>query len=82
MACSFDICSVFADVNETIATLPKEPNELKAVLMAHLGITDLFTNSADNSAGGGGSCSFGGGCMGADSTATATTPSVVPPLYP
>ena len=73
MACSFDICSVFADVNETIATLPKEPNELKAVLMAHLGITDLFTNSADNSAGGGGSCSFGGGCMGADSTATASS---------
>ena len=77
MACSFDICSVFADVNETIATLPKEPNELKAVLMAHLGITDLLT-SAEKSAGGsgGGSCSFGGGCMGADSTSTA--PSTVP----
>jgi hypothetical protein len=86
MACSFDICSVFADVNETIATLPKEPNELKAVLMAHLGISDILTNSSENSAGGsgGGSCSFGGGCMGADSTApaTATTPSVVTPPTP
>ena len=72
MACSFDICSVFADVNETIATLPKEPNELKTVLMAHLGITDLLTNSSEKSGGGSGS----GGCMGADSTTTATTPPV------
>ena len=70
MACSFDICSVFADVNETIATLPKEPNELKAVLMAHLGITDLLTNSSEKSAGGSGS----GGCMGADSTAPSADP--------
>ena len=70
MACSFDICSVFADVNETIATLPKEPNELKAVLMAHLGITDLLTNSSENSGSGSGS----GGCMGADSTAPSADP--------
>jgi ABC-type multidrug transport system fused ATPase/permease subunit len=73
MACSFDICSVFADVNETIATLPKEPNELKTVLMAHLGITDLLTNSSEKSGGGG---SGSGGCMGADSTTTATSPPV------
>jgi len=39
MACSFDFSSIVTDVRETIATLPKEPNELKTVLMAHLGIT-------------------------------------------
>jgi hypothetical protein len=82
MACSFDICSVFADVNETIATLPKEPNELKAVLMAHLGISDILTNSSEKSGSGGsgGSCSFGGGCMGADSTASSEVTPPTPPV--
>jgi len=47
MACSFDICSIFTDVRETIQTLPKEPGELKTVLMAHLGITDILSNSSD-----------------------------------
>lgn len=42
MACSFEMCSIFADVQETIKTLPKEPKELKTVLMAHLGITDIM----------------------------------------
>ena len=84
MACSFDICSVFADVNETIATLPKEPNELKAVLMAHLGISDILTNSSEKSgsggSGGGGSCSFGGRCMSADSTAPSEVTPPTPPV--
>jgi len=84
MACSFDICSVFADVNETIATLPKEPNELKAVLMEHLGISDILTNSSEKSgsggSGGGGSCSFGGRCMSADSTAPSEVTPPTPPV--
>lgn len=42
MACSFEMCSIFTDVQETIKTLPKEPKELKTVLMAHLGITDIM----------------------------------------
>ena len=48
MACTFDICSVFTDVRETIQTLPKEPNELKTALMAHLGITDIISKASDN----------------------------------
>lgn len=48
MACTFDFCSIFTDVRETIATLPKEPEELKTVLMAHLGISDVLTKPSNN----------------------------------
>ena len=50
MACSFDFSSIVTDVRETISTLPKEPNELKTVLMAHLGITvpTLTTDDAQD----------------------------------
>ena len=39
MACTFNVSSLFSDVSDTIANLPKDPKELKTTLMAHLGIS-------------------------------------------
>ena len=36
--CSFSVCSLFTDVRESVSELPREPDDVKALLMEHLGL--------------------------------------------
>jgi hypothetical protein len=36
--CSFSVCSLFTDVRESVSELPREPEDVKALLMEHLGL--------------------------------------------
>jgi hypothetical protein len=45
--CSFSVCSLFADVRESVSEIPREPEDVKALLMEHLG----FKNKNDDAAG-------------------------------
>ena len=38
MSCSFSVCSLFTDVRESVSDLPREPEDVKALLMEHLGL--------------------------------------------
>ena len=38
MSCSFSVCSLFTDVRESVSELPRDPDDVKALLMEHLGI--------------------------------------------
>ena len=38
MSCSFSVCSLFTDVRESVSELPREPEDVKALLMEHLGL--------------------------------------------
>lgn len=52
MSCAFNVCSLFTDVKETIATLPNDPNDLKSILMSHLGVCQSGSGSAEGVDGG------------------------------
>ena len=36
--CSFSVCSLFTDVRESVSEIPREPEDVKALLMEHLGL--------------------------------------------
>jgi hypothetical protein len=36
--CSFNVCSLITDVRESVSELPRDPDEVKSLLMEHLGI--------------------------------------------
>ena len=38
MSCSFNVCSLITDVRETVSEMPRDPDEMKSLLMEHLGI--------------------------------------------
>ena len=38
MSCSFNICSLITDVRESVSEIPRDPDEVKSLLMEHLGI--------------------------------------------
>jgi hypothetical protein len=38
MSCSFNVCSLITDVRESVSELPREPEDVKALLMEHLGL--------------------------------------------
>lgn len=37
MSCSFSVCSLLADVRESVGEIPREPDKVKAILFEHLG---------------------------------------------
>ena len=37
MSCSFNVCSLLTDVRESVSEIPREPEDVKALLMEHLG---------------------------------------------
>ena len=37
MSCSFSVCSLITDVRESVTEIPRDPNEMKSLLMEHLG---------------------------------------------
>ena len=38
MSCSFNICSFITDVRESVSEIPRDPDQVKSLLMEHLGI--------------------------------------------
>ena len=38
MSCSFNVCSLLTDVRESVSELPRDPEDVKALLMEHLGL--------------------------------------------
>lgn len=38
--CSFSVCSLITDVRESVNELPREPDEVKSLLLEHLGLGD------------------------------------------
>ena len=38
MSCSFNVCSLMTDVRESVSEMPRDPDEVKSLLMEHLGI--------------------------------------------
>jgi hypothetical protein len=37
MSCSFSVCSLITDVRESVTEMPREPDEVKSLLLEHLG---------------------------------------------
>ena len=37
-SCSFNVCSLISDVRESVSELPRDPNQVRSLLMEHLGI--------------------------------------------
>ena len=37
-SCSFNVCSLITDVRESVSEIPRDPDEVKSLLMEHLGI--------------------------------------------
>ena len=37
MSCSFSVCSLITDVRESVTDIPREPDEVKSLLLEHLG---------------------------------------------
>jgi hypothetical protein len=37
MSCSFNVCSLITDVRESVSEIPRDPEDVKALLMEHLG---------------------------------------------
>jgi hypothetical protein len=38
MSCSFNVCSLITDVRESVSEMPRDPDEVKSLLMEHLGM--------------------------------------------
>jgi len=38
MSCSFNVCSLITDVRESVSEIPRDPEDVKALLMEHLGL--------------------------------------------
>jgi hypothetical protein len=51
--CCFSVCSLITDVRESVSDLPREPDELKNILMENLGLSKP-SGSLDAAGGGGG----------------------------
>ena len=49
-SCSFSVCSLITDVRESVGELPREPEDVKALLMEHLGFGGIKTAEASASA--------------------------------
>jgi len=43
--CSFNVCSLITDVRESVTDIPREPDELKKLLMENLGLSKPTTDS-------------------------------------
>ncbi len=43
MSCSFSVCSLIADVQESVTEIPREPDEVKSLLLEHLGFSNKQT---------------------------------------
>jgi hypothetical protein len=58
-SCCFSVCSLITDVRESVSDLPREPDELKNLLMENLGLckptstSDAVSGSSGGSSGGG-----------------------------
>ena len=37
MSCSFSVCSLITDVRDSVTEMPSNPDEVKSLLMEHLG---------------------------------------------
>ena len=48
-SCSFSVCSLITDVRESVGEIPREPEDIKAMLMEHLGIGGTKTADASSS---------------------------------
>ena len=45
MSCSFSICSLITDVRDSVTEVPREPDEVKSLLLEHLGFGNKPTNA-------------------------------------
>jgi len=45
-SCSFNVCSLITDVRESVSEIPRDPDEVKSLLMEHLGIGDTKAGGA------------------------------------
>ena len=43
MSCSFSVCSLITDVRESVTEIPRDPDEVKSLLLEHLGISNKQT---------------------------------------
>jgi hypothetical protein len=43
MSCSFSVCSLITDVRESVTEIPRDPDEVKSLLLEHLGISNKKT---------------------------------------
>jgi hypothetical protein len=48
MSCSFNVCSLITDVRETVSDIPRDPDDVKALLMEHLGFAKTDTTASTN----------------------------------
>jgi hypothetical protein len=48
-SCSFSVCSLITDVRESVGEIPREPEDIKALLMEHLGFCGAKTASTSAS---------------------------------
>jgi hypothetical protein len=44
--CSFSVCSLITDVRESVSEIPREPQDIKALLMEHLGFGNTHNATA------------------------------------
>jgi hypothetical protein len=70
--CCFSVCSLITDVRESVSDLPREPDELKNLLMENLGLCKPA--SSDTASG------VGGGRKGAAASAVTTTNAFKAPI--
>jgi hypothetical protein len=47
-SCSFSVCSLITDVRESVGEIPREPEDIKALLMEHLGLAELTHEAKGN----------------------------------
>jgi len=53
-SCSFSVCSLITDVRESVGEIPREPEDIKALLMEHLGFCGAKTASTSGTGTGAG----------------------------
>ena len=47
MSCSFSVCSLITDVRDSVTDIPRDPDEVKSLLLEHLGFCNKTNNIAD-----------------------------------
>ena len=62
--CSFSVCSLITDVRESVNDLPREPEDVKSLLLEHLGLGDKSGKAATATATGTGTGTGTGGATG------------------
>ena len=45
MSCSFSVCSLITDVRDSVTDIPREPDDVKSLLLEHLGFGNKPTNA-------------------------------------